>query len=1846
MALHPAVSNITKSYGKPTDELWANTEIVNHRGTVIAFAQTTGGNFYYTVLNLNDPEKQSSRDVDGWSANPERVQFPTESTVAGAESISVQELPARLKNGAQPKAGSFTRLEDRHPYLATTASLSVPGAPFAVISDGIYICLFRQSTPSNEAAATILMDRFNFDGKKLAPKIESRYQRSRNRTVPQNAKDTLGFKDLNNNPFFEPTHRLDYLIPSTKIAHFAVALVPTLIPDEQNWQFFTYDESSQRIDAISVPRGKDGLFDTRGKTFYVSKNKQNSHIFSAHPGVDPDGVPLVVWNCHVGLQHFSFRLPGENPICYGMHAVVYARQKMPSQGDVQGYGSNAKPVLGEQRLLLAIAHRTEGGEQTKPYLITLDFGVSPDGRLANSVREHWIASKPAECADADAFQAEANAEMDQLVNELPQIGSAEDVSLNEQFAANMAGLHSAKSDCERELKASLDKNPHFHEYMFSPYDTSQRLLELTTELTKRLGKPLDTWSPESPANRNQKEFWAHTENSLRDDCLNRQHDVHLFINARPDNRFAGDYKTTYAFKSLESYFDSNGNILDLSGQTFEQRVDLTNQDIQDKTSAAYVDSHFISVTFWDDYVDTKLGDELFTVQYDGSSDDSLYVPSFDGKVGRTNDRLSAIVIRPNDIFRSRLQEIKETRDQARILLEEYDALHYWQQIQQLNSQIQSAHRERMADRKVLMPTVKSFPKQQMTIDGGISMFAWTEHPPRLFSGADGNVSLLFRGDKDQFFVAYYDVNLIYNDMQAKPTAHWIGNSPGLALYCDNQAASSYNKLVRSSRDRLTIEAWIRPILSRASSPIVHEDFTVDLNPGSSNGISIGYNILNKEGTVDREIPLGEWSHLAIAYRQSHALKFAGGEYVDCGADTTLNILRDLTIEISLECGGTVDAPQRILYKGEVKNGKDTIAYDLYLDSDRTLHWRYSAGGGTGAVTQQDIATSIKLRADKPTRLAVVRQYVVDQSKLDAELQKKQDETAYQMDMSFTYFLYRFYVDGQQQDSRQDSVHTPKGADGKFIIGADGDHQHGFTGIISEVRVWNKAVDTLGLHAELDGSEAGLISWWQIEENKGYTIEDSKSNNHGTVIGATWVENPDPSASTVKAYVNGFSRSVTETASRSKREANDLALGGPPGLTGEVFSGELEEIRIWNATRTEEEIQDNLFRRVDGGSDLLAAYYDCEIQEDMDNDKLVQIVDKSGNHCDLRTDKSQLTASTAPIGTDAPMIRSALAGIKTPFSGTIESAATSTEYGDLQIDALGNHVGVQKRVYGFINHGQWQLVTGFKVGDLETEWIGQRQFKPQVIGFIEGAPPVPSENLTEDEDGYSGASSVKMNQADATMYAIGSSQEKTFHIAFDAMFGAGVESESEVGLGASTSVSKVEIAGGLRVSTENSWARSNEVTLGFGENLVHMISMSLTGFFEDAAGTLKSVGRRFVPENYGYAVVQSDTVDLFALRLKRTGSMVSVAIRKNPDIPRDWNILTFPINPYYVKQGTLDGKVGHETDDDYPAADQYSPDSSYFKPIEAYQLKRAIELRTQAEREKYAQFDTAYVFGRPDLPQVHKRDIVNTYVWTADGGFFEESTETIDSIEEVSTGSFAWDVSAGAALEYKVIGGIAGAVGNLEIMAGGGITTAVTKSASSETAFSLEVEVDLERDIYQRDDEGRVVTAQGRPQKRPGKVDAYRFMTFYLSPNNTHLHELKEKIVDPQWLASNDLNAVAMRDALDNSDARPWRVMHRVTFISRVLPEIVGKQETGTQRGGKLTINDTIISSNYELIRRLEPFVIGTLHDYTKFQAAVTTALQNLHLELHGASVEDIVNLVGAFYELFPVEGNGDNGQTS
>ena len=136
---------------------------------------------------------------------------------SGWEAFKALELPNDRVGDASVAAKEQAELTDKQgKYLLrsiyNSADLTAD-APVQLVSHDGHLYVFRQST-----RGTLLVDRFVLDGmtNTLTPKLEVRFKRSRQRHTPLKAMkinsggqmeslDSLDFRDMQNQPFTEPT---------------------------------------------------------------------------------------------------------------------------------------------------------------------------------------------------------------------------------------------------------------------------------------------------------------------------------------------------------------------------------------------------------------------------------------------------------------------------------------------------------------------------------------------------------------------------------------------------------------------------------------------------------------------------------------------------------------------------------------------------------------------------------------------------------------------------------------------------------------------------------------------------------------------------------------------------------------------------------------------------------------------------------------------------------------------------------------------------------------------------------------------------------------------------------------------------------------------------------------------------------------------------------------------------------------------------------------------------------------------------------------------------------------------------------------------------------------------------------------------------------------------------------------------------------------------------------------------------------------------------------------------------------------------------------------------------------
>ncbi len=323
MAIANLSEKLVKSY---TDRPYRYTAMVTHKGVPIALAMDDQRRIFYAVLDLNDTRGNKEEfDVAYWPEDPTELEFPKEIEQVGYSVVEATSFPVVKLDTRQEVADPSTlQPEEIDRFLSSTARLTAD-APFRVFSDNQHIFLFRQAIANGHADAvyklsnggasgdatrsdleksdgnniplvdsTLLCDRFVLSGKVLRPNREVRYQRSRHKTRPASQTDSLGAKDMEGNPFFEPTQELAF-IRNLTAGGFTVLQLPTQVNGIKRWQFFAHNSATQRIDAFNLEVAGDGLFNTQGTQLYTSPDPQyRNAVLEREPGADPfTGASLV-----------------------------------------------------------------------------------------------------------------------------------------------------------------------------------------------------------------------------------------------------------------------------------------------------------------------------------------------------------------------------------------------------------------------------------------------------------------------------------------------------------------------------------------------------------------------------------------------------------------------------------------------------------------------------------------------------------------------------------------------------------------------------------------------------------------------------------------------------------------------------------------------------------------------------------------------------------------------------------------------------------------------------------------------------------------------------------------------------------------------------------------------------------------------------------------------------------------------------------------------------------------------------------------------------------------------------------------------------------------------------------------------------------------------------------------------------------------------------------------------------------------------------------------------------------------------------------------------------------------
>lgn len=726
------------------------------------------------------------------------------------------------------------------------------------------------------------------------------------------------------------------------------------------------------------------------------------------------------------------------------------------------------------------------------------------------------------------------------------------------------------------------------------------------------------------------------------------------------------------------------------------------------------------------------------------------------------------------------------------------------------------------------------------------------------------------------------------------------------------------------------------------------------------------------------------------------------------------------------------------------------------------------------------------------------------------------------------------------------------------------------------------------------------------------------------------ESNDP----ITGYLDGQSLNREITFSHISAFSDDPWTIGRTGANSgrpDFFMGKVAEFRIWKGKRSAAKIREHQHRRLTGQENDLIAYLP------LDTHTPREIV---------------LDKACASVGNQVE---------KDYHLPLIGSTLICAEYNKFTVDNQLQRQALMNRFFATVTQEGAQLLAEKRVEELALKWIGNAQFEPTLLGYIEGAPPIPSENLTVQED-YNGATSVALNRSEDVNFSWTRDQEIGTGFNMDLFLGGAWSVSAGAFVSATVTEGQVGFAGSL--STMNTNTKSSRVEAGASTNLVD--SLELRGTPEQKA-RFEHLGKRFVPKNVGYAVVVSSLADVYVSVLKRSRRMVGYQILPVEGVPPDVNTITFLINPAYTMNGSLDGMTGSLATSDrffrhvpemraqfgslYPA--------SYYRLLEAYGLKEQID-KSDKDREAYfAGFDATKIPALDGLEEretdidfaglnqgefeiedsnneedpnadkkrqeelldnvekqkdeiaaksdaqkdkidsqisdlktkieatsaleqwqkrmenlqikASKRNIVNAYVWDADGGLRAEEQSFANTVEHTIGGSFSIEGSAGLLADVSV--------GSLNFaltpLFQGSMTQSMSKTESRSRGFALNVDLSGVESVG--------ITDYNDYPILPGeKVDRYRFMSFYLEGSTQHYRDFFDSVVDPEWLRSNDEEARALRQVQGGKANKPWRILHRVTYVER--PALMGFGSSLHQPGNE---NDSELAQLHNRLQELE-----------------------------------------------------------
>ncbi|WDE08724.1 VCBS repeat-containing protein [Thalassomonas viridans] len=423
-----------------------------------------------------------------------------------------------------------------------------------------------------------------------------------------------------------------------------------------------------------------------------------------------------------------------------------------------------------------------------------------------------------------------------------------------------------------------------------------------------------------------------------------------------------------------------------------------------------------------------------------------------------------------------------------------------------------------------------------------------------------------------------------------------------------------------------------------------------------------------------------------------------------------------------------------------------------------------------------------------------------------------------------------------------------------------------------------------------------------------------------------------------------------------------------------------------------------------------------------------------------------------------------------------------------------------------------------------------------IGFIEGAPPVPRENLGRDQNGRWGYS---VDLADVEILI-----ETGTTVSTEASNAGGATVSGRLSFGLKTPILSQLLNINTNLKAGALSGRNEEYTLGQQVSRKAFITGSTPGsecqenqspylhtcYQSDENGN-KTV-ELWAPHNEGTLFISTLNVSRYSLHNPNDGKLVGYAFDFSDAATQEESI-NFKINPSYQMAGSLDGFIGPDR--------VLGAGNSYFNPRQE-QVWLLQDSRQQKElSERYSAARTSS-FGTSANDFV-KDKLLKAGIAVSDGGFLQTSSVASASITDYYGYEIEFDASVDFALEVELTGGGFG------VGVGGYYTRSFQQGQNIDESISFNANIDHGVTSEVQDENNNTL---------PYAVDKYNARSYFLPASEDHFQEFFDRVVSPHLISGNDLHPseIATAQLLQKVRSKPgkiWRVVHRVDGVSRYIP---------------------------------------------------------------------------------------------